>query len=392
MSNKKLTILAVVAAFMVLWAIVQSRVANRRTVQTDEPAYLIQGLDPADVGAIILGTGQDAVTLKRRGENFVVAGKDNYPAKTSEVNELISKCLEIKTTDLITDDPQNHEDLEVTEDKARTVVKFMTPDPNSTLLAGIVVGKTEELGQGTYVRLLSNDSNVSNRVLSAPDVPWISDGAMSYIEQELISAKSDEIESVTVGTPKGEFTLKKAQDGDDPVLVDMPAGKKLKTSDARSVLTALTSLRFDDVKKKPADITFTRHYICKLKDSTEYTLRIAEQEEKDEEDEKTYIACTAKFTDTTPVTKGSDVESDEELKAKEAKLLARDEASAFATKHEGWLYEIPDYKAKNLTKNLDDLLEDDEPDQEADAVDPNSIVPDVINESLSVDPNEAAIE
>ena len=131
MSNKKLTILAVVAVFMVLWAVVQSRLANRRTIGTDEPAYLIQGLDPAGIGAIVLGKGQEAVSLKRQGNSFVVETKDNYPAKTSEVNSLISKCLEIKTTQLITKDSKNHEDLEVTEDKARTVVKFMTPDPNS---------------------------------------------------------------------------------------------------------------------------------------------------------------------------------------------------------------------------------------------------------------------
>ncbi|HEC02180.1 MAG TPA: DUF4340 domain-containing protein, partial [Phycisphaerales bacterium] len=202
MSNKKLAILGIVAVFMVLWAVVQSRLANRRTIQSDEIAYLIQGLDPAAIGAIVLGTGDDAVSLKRQGNGFVVASKDDYPAKTSEVNSLISKCLEIKTTQLITEDPKNHEDLEVTEDKARTVVKFFKDtDPNSTVLAGIVVGKTEELGQGTYVRMLSSDEAVSNRVMTAPDVPWFADGAMSYIEQELISAKSDEIVSVTVGSP-----------------------------------------------------------------------------------------------------------------------------------------------------------------------------------------------
>lgn len=388
MSNKKLTILAVVAGVMVLWAVVQSRIANRRTVRTSEPAYLIQGLDPASIGAIVLGTGDDVVILKRQGSGFVVGSKDNYPAKTKEVNSLISKCLEIKTTQLITEDPKNHEALEVTEDKARTVVKFMTPDPNSTVLAGVVVGKSEELGQGTYVRLLSSDSGVSNRVLVAPDVPWIADGATTYIEQELISAKSDDIESVTVGSPDGEYTLKKEGDKDDVVLVNTPAGKKLKSSDAGSVLTALTSLRFDDVKKKPSDMTFDRHYVCKLKDSTEYTLRIAKK------DDKTYITCTAQFTDTTPVTKGSDVESDEELKAKEAKLLARDAANNFATKHQGWIYEIPDYKAKNLTKELADLLEDvePEPEEEADAADPNAVVPDLINEPLTVDPNAAKID
>jgi len=387
MSNKKLTILAVVAVFMVLWAVVQSRVANKRTIQTDEIAYLIQGLDPAAIGAILLGAGDEVVSLKRQGNGFVVASKDDYPAKTSEVNSLISKCLEIKTTQLITEDPKNHEDLEVTEDKARTVVKFFKDtDPNSTVLAGVVVGKTEELGKGTYVRMLSSDSTVSNRVMVAADVPWIADGATNYIEQELISAESNEIESVTVGSPSGQFTLKKEGDSDDPVLVETPVGKKLKTSDGQSVLTALTSLRFDDVKNKPAGMTFDRHYICKLKDSTEYTLRIAKQ------DEKTYIACEAKFTDTTPVTKGADVESDEELKAKEAKLLAREAATTFNAKHQGWVYEIADYKAGNLTKELADLLEDVEPEEEVDIADPNAVVPDLINTPLILDPNAAKTE
>jgi len=381
MSNKKLTILAGVAVFMVLWAVVQSRFANRRTIGTDEPAYLIQGLDPAGIGAIVLGKGEDAVTLKRRGSGFVVETKDNYPAKTSEVNSLISKCLEIKFTQLITKDSKNHDDLEVTEDKARTVVKFMTPDPNSKVLAGIVVGKTEELGKGTYVRLLSSDNAVSDRVLVASDIPWITEDVTAYIEQELVSSESDEIVSVTVGSPNGQFTLTKEGDSDDIVLTDTPTGKKLKSSDARSVLTALTSLRFDDVKSKPADMTFERHYVCKLKDSTEYTLRIAKQ------DEKTYIACVADFTDTAPVTKGADVESEEELKAKEAKLLAREAAQKFTAKHNAWIYEIADYKANNLTKELADLLEDAEPEEESDAVDPNAVMPDLINTPLVIDPN-----
>lgn len=387
MSNKKLTILAGVAALMVLWAVVQSRFANRRTIRTDEPAYLIQGLDPAKIGAIVLGKGEDAVTLKRQGNGFVVETKDNYPAKTSEVNSLLSDCLEIKTTQLITKDSKNHEDLEVTEDKARTVVKFMTPDPNSKVFAGIVVGKTEEIGKGTYVRLLSSDSAVSDRVMVSSNIPWIAVGAMTYIEQKLISAESDEIVSVTVSSPDGEFTLKKEGDSDDIVLVDTPEGKKLKSSDSRSVFTALTSLRFDDVKLRPADMTFEKHYVCRLKDSTEYTLRIATQADK------TYIACEATFADTAPVMKGADVESQEELKVKEAKLIAKNAAQQFALKHKAWIYEIPDYKAKNLTKELAELLEDVEPEEESDVIDPaEAVMPDLINTPLIFDPNATKIE
>ncbi|MHC4327967.1 MAG: hypothetical protein ACYSWW_07575, partial [Planctomycetota bacterium] len=85
-------------------------------------------------------------------------------------------------------------------------------------------------------------------------------------------------------------------------------------------------------------------------------------------------------------------ETPEELKAKEAKLLARDGAQAFTAKHQKWVYEIPDWKANNLTRELADLLEDAEPEEESGAVDPNAVAPDLINAPLSVDPNAARTE
>jgi hypothetical protein len=127
--------------------------------------------------------------------------------------------------------------------------------------------------------------------------------------------------------------------------------------------------------KKSSDLTFDKQYLCRLKDSTIYTLGIAKK------DDKTYAVCSADFTDTTPVEKaplnqGGEVESEEELKKKEAKLLARDEAKNFTEKHQGWVYEIPDWKAKNLTKALSDLIEDEEkPAEKDDVEDPNAVAP-----------------
>jgi len=382
MSNRKLTILGVVAVFMVLWAVVQSRVSNRPAAERDAPVYLIQGLEPSGIGSIVLGAGEDAVTLKRRENGFVVVSKDNYPAKTSAINDLLSKCLDIQTSEFVTDNPGNHEDLEVREDKARTVIKFMTPEPNSTILAGVVVGKTKELGQGTYVRLLSKDSAVSNKVYVASSTPWFSTGAMDYVEKELISVKRDGIESVMVTSSDGAYTLKTAEGGTDIVMENVPAGKKLKSSDAQSVFTALTSLSCDDVRKKSSDLAFDKQYVCKLKDSTVYTLKIAQK------DDKTYITSTSDFMDTTPVTKGSDVETEEELKAKEAKLLARDKAEEFTKAHQDWVYEIADWKAKNLTKVLSDLVEDEVEAKE----EPVTVMPDLTTAPLLEEPNAASVE
>jgi hypothetical protein len=386
MSNKKLTILGIVAVLMVLWAVMQSRISNKSGVEPAGPAYLIQGFDPSGVNSIVIGTGEDAFTLKNQRSGFVVADKDNYPAKTSEINSLITKCLEIQTSEFVTDNPANHEDLEVTEQKARSVVKFMKADPNSSLLTGVVIGKTKELGQGSYVRLLSSDTAASNKVYVTPNAPWFGGGAMNYIDQELIAVKREDIESVTVSSQDGPYTLRTKQDSQEIILDNIPAGKKLKSSEAQSVFTALTSLRLDDVKKLSSDMAFEKQYMCRLKDSTVYALRIAQ------EDDKTYVSCVAEFTDKTPVEKasidqGGEVESEEELKKKEAKLLARDNAVKFTTKHKGWVYEITDWKAKNLTKELADLLEDEKKTQEDAAVDPNAVIPDIISMPEVGDPN-----
>jgi hypothetical protein len=376
MSNRKLTILAVAALVMVIWSVVQSRVSNGYKAVSNEPTFLIQGLDTDDIGSIIIGSGDDAVTLKRQGRGFVVVNKDNYPADSSTINDLISKCIGIQTSEFITDKPSNHEDLEVTPDKAKSIIKFMTTDPNSTLLAGVVIGKTTELGQGSYVRLLSNDDSLSNKVYVCDNVPWFQSGAINYIDQELLSLKKDDIDSVIVSSPDGVYTLKRTEGGQDVTLVDdVPAGKKFKTSAGNIVFSALTSLRCDDVKKESGDLDFNRQYICNLKDSTVYTLKIAK------DGDKTYVMCESDFTDKTPVEKksleqGGMVESQEELKKKEAKLLGQENAIKFTTKHKGWVYTVPSWKAENLTKKLSDLLEDQEtPEQPETAEDANSISP-----------------
>jgi len=277
-----------------------------------------------------------------------VVNKDNYPAETKQINDLITKCLDIQTSQFVTDNPENHEALGVTEKDARNVVKFLKPD--DSLLTGVIVGETKEEGQGNYVRLATSD-----KVYVTPEVPWIRTGAMDYIAQELILANRDDIESVTLTASDGQYSLKRKEDSEDVVLENIPAGKKLKDSDSKSVFNALTDLRFTDVKKKSTangDLTFDRQYVCRLKDSTVYTISIAQK------DEKTYVTCQAEFTNTTPLTIKKEGESEEELKKKEAKLLARDKAKELTARHQDWIYEIADWKARNLTKKLSDLLED----------------------------------
>jgi hypothetical protein len=100
-------------------------------------------------------------------------------------------------------------------------------------------------------------------------------------------------------------------------------------------------------------LKYDRRYICRLKNSAIYTIRLAK------EGDNWFAKCDAQFMDQTPVTKTQgQVESDEELKKKEAKLLARDAAEEFAENHKGWVYQIPSNMAENLVKPLSALVED----------------------------------
>jgi hypothetical protein len=346
MSNRKLAILGVVAAFMVIWAVAQSRISSSKKTESGELTYLIQGLNTADIGSIVLGTGGNAVTLKRNQGHFVVVNKDNYPADASRINELITACLGIQTTELYTDEKANHKDLGVTEEDARSVVKFFKQD--SSPITGVIIGKDREKGRGAYVRLTSND-----KVYVTPEAPWIKSRAMDYIDQQLITINRDDIESVTVSYPGGNYTLSKGDKG--IILENLPEGKKLKKSKAcEQIFNALTNLRFDDVMGKVSEknLNFEKQYVCKLKDSTVYTISITRK------DGKSYVSCDCEFTDKTPVTKERSIESEEDLKKKEAKLLAQDKANEFSAKHKGWVYEISEGTANLMTKQPSELVED----------------------------------
>ena len=348
MSNRNLGILAVVAAVMVVWAVLQSRFSHPSRIVSSVPVDLIQGLDTSVIDSIVIGHGDDAVSLAKRNDRFVVVNKENYPADPKLINGLIAKCLDVKRTRLYTSSARNHEDLEVTDDTAQGLVRFFRGD--GTLLTGIVVGKSPDTGVGAFVRLAD-----SNDVYVSESVPYFATSPLDYINTELVSVPVDDVNLVTVSTPDGAYTLRPSENGLGAVMVDMPADKILKTDDARSVLEALSTLRFADVNTPEAlgDLDFDHAYVCLLNNSIQYTLSLAEK------DGKHYVRAGATFTDMTPVTITQGVkESDEQLKPKEAKLRDHANAQTFDLRHRGWIYEISSSDAEELTKSQADLLED----------------------------------
>ena len=366
MTNQKLAILALVAAVLVGVAVMLNSTTNGPNEKTTGSAYLIQGLDPSQVTKITVEKGDEPITLTRQDNGFVIAEKSNYSANNKQINTLLTDCMDIQTTELVSQSQDNYSDLGVTEEKAKDVVKFFQAD--GALITGVIIGNSKEGGNGTYVRRIDSD-----KVYLTSKAPYIRKRALDYMEQNLIALNKENIESVQVTLPDVEYQI-----SDDPnnglQLSPLPEGRTFKSSDTRSVLSALTGLRFNDVQpKSTANMDFTQpqyQYQCRLKDSTVYTLKIIK------EDDKYYVNCSSEYTDKSGVkVDRTKQDSEEELKAKEAKLLAQEKALKFSKRHSPWVYEIPEYKAKYLVKPLEDLLE--QPKEETEDTEIQNLVPDL---------------
>jgi hypothetical protein len=291
----------------------------------------------------------------------VVSNNDDYPADNSKINTLLVGFLDLRVSELVTDNPENHESLQVTEENAQNLIQFF--DRENKLITGVVVGANRVEGEGmspsrTYVRLIS-----SNDVYLAEHVPRASDSAIEYMDKELLTLELDDIEKVELSSQQSSYTLR-TSGAEEPayILDNMPEGRQLKESEARSLFSAFTNVTFQNVKKDSGqnENLITRGTaVCYVKEQISYTLEILEG------NETYYLRASSRYLDPAPIVKENRVESDEELKAKEEKLLARDKAEHFTNKHRGWLYEIPQWKAEALTKNVTDLLEEIEKPEEA---------------------------
>jgi hypothetical protein len=349
MNDKKLMTLGIVAVIAIIAAIAVNQISKPSQSSNLVIGPLVGGLDVDQVAKIIVSgdNNKTKTSIVRSEGRFVVAEKDNYPASAKKVNELVGRCLDIRTAELQTEDAAFHKDLGVTGDTAANSVTLL--DAGEKPILEILVSRPAE-NSSAYVRLASE-----NKVYLTLNAPYLSAAAMDYVDKNLLEVDTQKITEVTVTDPNGvTYVLKSADAGATITLDPMPAGKQFKATDYQTVFTALTNLAIDDVTAagKLADFKPDWKYTCKLNDSTLYTLGLCKR------DNKHYMAISAEFTDTTPVVKEQGQESPEQLKLKEAKLLARDAAVRFGKKTSGWVYVIPDSKASSFMKDRGSLIED----------------------------------
>lgn len=346
MTNRQLLTLVIVAAAMLVTTAVIYSVKGPTKAGDISGAVLIQGLAPEKIKKISIRSDGTTVTLTRRGSGFTVDERRNYPASVKKINELIIKCLDIKKSRKVTGSVNSHKELGVEKDSADAVVVAFLGAEDKHLI-GFVKGKSSTPGSGVYVRLIGEDA-----VYESEQYLYINTQPTDYIEKELISVNQENIKRVEVKTGKESYVISRNYT-EDIFLENVPKGKRAKGNNYEDVFNALNNLDCIDVLPETEvetkwDTTYTSHQ----KSGLSYTVQLAKSN-----DDKYYAKLSAKGPLVGEITI-TQTESEEELKKKEALLLAHDEAKAFTPRHAGWAYELSSWQAEKMCKSLAELIED----------------------------------
>ncbi len=310
---------------------------------------LVRNLDPKQIATIKVKSKAEEVKLDRMNDGFVVSSKLSYPAANKEINSLIRDLAKITLASEAAANKDAHKALGVSLDADDAkVVTFL--DREGKELVGVVVGKSAEGSGGYNVRLVNEDT-----VYRSESYVSVREKALDYIEKEIVNNERNQIEKVEVKPAAGQaYVISSPKEG-EIALEGVPAGKRVKASAHEGIFSATSSFSFEDLAPatEKQDLEFKDTQVVTRRDGAKFTFEVAKK------DDKFWVRGRADYTgpavNTITIAK---TDKDDELKKKEAWLKANDAVKLFNAQHQSWVYQVGSWKAENLAKPFNDLVED----------------------------------
>lgn len=367
MNNKLLlALLLAVTLGGVAWKISSEKAPQTEVTRSALSAGLIDKLN--DVSRIELKSGASSTTLKRAQDQWTVANRDDFPAEAGAVKRLLLGLADLQIVEAKTSLPDSYARIGVADPGAGSdslaVELYGTKDDK--LLALIVGHKREGAQQSQrYVRRAGEAQSylVNGKVEASAD-------PITWLDARVVDVDTGRVRQVVIAPADGaRIAIAKHKPKDNFFeLVDVPAGKVPRSKALVSSLGAvLLDLRFNSVAAAArfADAKPLRHTTVETFDG------LVAHIDEFEADGKTYarfdFAYDASKVDaealkdiapaasepppvpgTEPAKAASDAAPKESVDAEAARLK---------TRTANWVYELPDYKMRMLSKRLDDLVQ-----------------------------------
>jgi hypothetical protein len=319
-----------------------------------------------DIVKVVLRDGDTHVTLERRSEGWVVDEYYDYPARFSAVADLIRQIYDMKVGQKVRVKPASLVRLQLADPAsgapgAARVATFYLADgtPAAELLIGSEkAGKPDPRAygfsrpQGQFVRLPGGEHDAVYLVDNVYDFDVAPD---FWIEKQLFNVLNTDLSEITVTSPGGDsYTLVRPAPSSQLELVGIAPTQQLVMSEANSVASGVSYFRVDSVLPPAAAETNTAlerawTYVGKTFDGRVFTFDVS-----DTNIPTAYVRIQVAYEQ--PAEAAATTNTTAETAAKSPYAL-RDETVRLNERIAPWTYVLDNYKAGELRKPLDELVQ-----------------------------------
>jgi hypothetical protein len=355
MKNRSLLILASLTAVAVIGAVlaVSTRESAIERVAVETAIFPELKATINDVAAIELTPAGGAFRLSRSGQDWVVASKADYPARSDLVREMLLQITELAGLEAKTANPERHAKLGLAEpgaqDGAGTSIAMLDGEGNP--LAELIVGNgARNKPDQRYVR--RSDNNQTWLVRSELDPGR---DASDWVETLLLRLPLERVRTVRIEHPDGEVIDLSRETPDKIIfaLAGMPEGATFSSPKViENMIRSVTIMRFDDVvgaseMPEPDGDPIVTRFDTFDGQTVIFTLYTAGEE--------TWVRIEASYDAAAAM---PEVEVDPEEDPLEAALPfdVEETVADVVAVTESWVFMLPDFKVDQLTKRLDDLI------------------------------------
>ncbi|MFQ5983692.1 MAG: DUF4340 domain-containing protein [Woeseiaceae bacterium] len=282
-----------------------------------------------DVEQMSINKAGESLTVNNTSGKWVLAERDDYPADTGKLRQLLLALADATMLEEKTSNPEMYARLgveDISEVSKGTEIRISGPDLDTALIIGNLAQRKYR-----YARIPGQDR--SWLINQNPSLPRDVGG---WLLPEIIDIETSRIRSVTITHTDGEsiHIEKEDEEASDFAASDIPEGRELRyPSIVNGIAGVVSKLNLEDVaaasEAEPdgslATTVFTTF------DGLEVAI------ESSVRDEDTWISVSANQADT-----------------------ESDQAAGINRRLGGWEYQIQSYKADQLRRRWDDILKEEE--------------------------------
>ena len=338
-----------------------------------------------DATYIKIQTNQETLTLTKIEDVWSVKENDNYPAAINKVRELVLGVGNLKLVEPKTKKPKNYPRIglqDVTEEGS-TSTHITIIAGSDKKLADLIIGNSKQA---------KSDASQKSYYIRKTDDPqsWLADGNLpdkwepkDWLDVDIIEIQRERIQQVKVSHEDGELVYIHRNNSNvrDFTLDSLQPGEQVTAPyEVNNIATTFTKMTFDDVvsaanagvSDKPVysailttfdglEITFMP-FAKDDKHFAKYSARFNEEAAKTNQEKLSQQESTEKPGESTPEAAPADPHaaiSKKEVDLKSAEEV-KQEVEQYNKRWQNWMYQLPEFRVKNIGKKKADLLKKDQ--------------------------------